>query len=79
VPNRQLLTALGWIAGYRTKLVLEPTAQIVAVGVRDELGNVASTVASAYASDRQEVPAAAGSHPALVMLASAARGGKDRT
>jgi hypothetical protein len=39
---------MGQLAGYRTKLALRPTDHTVAVGVRDELGNVVSTVTAAY-------------------------------
>ncbi|HYG64267.1 MAG TPA: VWA domain-containing protein [Thermoanaerobaculia bacterium] len=48
VPSRQLLAARGQLAGYRTKLTLRPLEHTVAVGVRDELGNIVSTVTAAY-------------------------------
>jgi VWFA-related protein len=49
VPNEQLLTAMSQLAGYRTKMALRPAAQTVAIGVRDELGNIISTVTATYA------------------------------
>jgi hypothetical protein len=63
VPNDQLLTALGQVAGYRTKLAMRPVAHTVAVGVRDELGNVVSTVTLPYSPGQAEAaePPAAGS------------------
>ncbi|HYG64266.1 MAG TPA: VWA domain-containing protein [Thermoanaerobaculia bacterium] len=48
VPNDQLLTSLGQLAGYRAKLALRPVEHTVAVGVRDELGNIVSTVTASY-------------------------------
>ncbi len=44
IPNDQLLTALGQVAGYRMTLMIRPEEHSVAVGVRDELGRVESTV-----------------------------------
>ena len=44
IPNDQLLTALGQVAGYRMTLLMRPEEHSVAVGVRDELGRVESTV-----------------------------------
>jgi VWFA-related protein len=69
VPNEQLLTAMGQLAGYRTKLALRPVAHTVAVGVRDELGNVASTVTASYTPGQgpdvaPAAPAPASSTPA---------------
>lgn len=43
IPNDQLLTALGQVAGFRLTLLLNPGEHAVAVGVRDELANVDST------------------------------------
>jgi len=61
VPNEQLLTAMGQLAGYRTKLALRRTDHTVAVGVRDELGNMISTVTAAYEpGGAQSAAAAAG-------------------
>ena len=48
VPNDQLLTALGQVAGYRARLRLRPIEHLVAVGVRDELGNVESTATTEF-------------------------------
>ncbi len=44
IPNNQLLTALGQVAGYRMVLEMRASGHEVAVGVRDELGRVESTV-----------------------------------
>ena len=43
IPNDQLLTALGQVAGFRMTLVMKEEEHEVVVGVRDELGNVEST------------------------------------
>jgi hypothetical protein len=60
IPNEQLLTSLGQLAGYRTKLALRPVEHTVAVGVRDELGNIVSTVTVPYTPGlTPEAPAAA--------------------
>lgn len=48
VPNDQLLTALGQTAGYKTTLRLRKEAHIVAVSIRDELGNADSAIAVEY-------------------------------
>jgi VWFA-related protein len=48
IPNDQLLTALGQVAGYRMTLLMRPEEHAVAVGVRDELGRVESTVTSSW-------------------------------
>jgi hypothetical protein len=58
VPNDQLLTALGQTVAYRARLRLRPLEHLVAVGVRDELGNVESTVTTTFVPG--EVQAAAG-------------------
>ena len=44
IPNDRLLTALGQVAGYRMMLLMRPEEHAIAVGVRDELGRVESTV-----------------------------------
>ena len=44
IPNDQLLAALGQVAGYRLVLEMRGEEHVVAVGVRDELGRVESTV-----------------------------------
>ena len=44
IPNDKLLTALGQVAGYRMVLQMRGEEHEVAVGVRDELGRVESTV-----------------------------------
>ena len=44
VPNDRLLTALGQVAGYRMVLQMRGEEHVVAVGVRDELGRIESTV-----------------------------------
>ena len=48
IPNDRLLTALGQVAGYRMTLLMRPEEHAVAVGVRDELGRVESTVTSPW-------------------------------
>ncbi|HYG61022.1 MAG TPA: hypothetical protein VEL74_00450, partial [Thermoanaerobaculia bacterium] len=48
IPNEQLLTALSQHAGYRTKVSLRPSSHVIAVSVRDELGNAESTVLTPY-------------------------------
>ena len=48
IPNDQLLTALGQVAGYRMTLLLEDGEHSVVVGVRDELANVSSTTTMAH-------------------------------
>jgi hypothetical protein len=69
VPNKQFLTALGWVAGYRAKLVLPPTAHTVAVGVRDELSHAISTVTGVYPPERWAAEAAAARASALTLAA----------
>lgn len=48
IPNDRLMASLGQTAGYRTRLVMRPGEHTVAVGVRDELANVSSTVTQLY-------------------------------
>ena len=48
VPNDQLLTALGQMAGYKATLRLRNETHTVAVSIRDELGNADSAVAVPY-------------------------------
>ncbi len=48
IPNDRLMASLGQTAGYRTRLVMRPGEHTVAVGVRDELANVSSTVTQVY-------------------------------
>lgn len=48
IPNEKLLTALGQVAGYRMTLLMRPEEHSVAVGVRDELGRVESTVTTTW-------------------------------
>jgi VWFA-related protein len=48
VPNDQLLTALGQTAAYKATLLLRPQPHTVAVAVRDELGNVDSSLATSF-------------------------------
>jgi hypothetical protein len=48
IPNDKLLTALGQVAGYRLTLLMRAEEHAVAVGVRDELGRVESTVTDLY-------------------------------
>jgi hypothetical protein len=52
VPDAELLTALGQTVAYRANLLLKDGTYTVAVGVRDELGNVGSTVTAAYTPGR---------------------------
>jgi VWFA-related protein len=58
VPSEQFMATLSQLAGYRTKLNMRPIAHTVAVGVRDELGNVVSTVTVPYTPRRASGPAA---------------------
>jgi VWFA-related protein len=44
VPNDQLIAALGQRAAYRARFAIRPVRQHIAVSVRDELGNAASTL-----------------------------------
>ena len=44
IPNEKLLEALGQVAGYRLVLLMRPEEHSIAVAVRDELGQVESTV-----------------------------------
>jgi VWFA-related protein len=53
VPNDQLLTALGQTAAYKATLLLRPQPHRVAVSVRDELGNVDSSLATDYTPGSQ--------------------------
>lgn len=53
VPNDQLLTALGQTAAYKATLLLRPQPHTVAVAVRDELGNVDSSLATSYTPGSQ--------------------------
>lgn len=53
VPNDQLLTALGQTAAYKATLLLRPQGHTVAVSVRDELGNVDSSLATSYTPGSQ--------------------------
>jgi VWFA-related protein len=48
VPNEQVLAAMGQTVAYRTSLTLRPESHVVAVGMRDEIGNQGSTVTAAY-------------------------------
>jgi hypothetical protein len=48
VANDQVLAAMGQTVAYRTNLMLRPEHHIVAVGVRDEIGNQGSTVTAPY-------------------------------
>jgi VWFA-related protein len=48
VPNDQLLTALGQTAGYKTSLLLRAEEHVLAIGVRDELGQVESAATVKY-------------------------------
>jgi VWFA-related protein len=65
IPNEQVLTSLGQTVGYRATLLLRPGAQLVAVGVRDEVGNVGATVTAAYtAGQGPPQPAKLGEAPA---------------
>lgn len=49
VPNEKLIEALGQLATYRTRLELRAAArQTIVVSVRDDIGNLSSTVAVAH-------------------------------
>ena len=54
IPQTQLADALGQVAGYRMVLRMRPEEHAVAVAVRDEIGQVESTV-----TDRWQPPALA--------------------
>ncbi len=48
IPNEQLKASMGKLAGFRVNLLVRPERQTVAVGVRDDLGHVDSTVRAAF-------------------------------
>jgi VWFA-related protein len=48
IPNEQLQASMGKLAGFRVNLLVRPERQTVAVGVRDDLGHVDSTVRAAF-------------------------------
>jgi len=48
IPNEQLQASMGKLAGFRVNLLVRPERQTVAVGVRDNLGHVDSTVRAAF-------------------------------
>jgi VWFA-related protein len=74
VPNEQLLTTLGQLAGYRAKLALKAVDHTVAVGVRDELGNIVSTVTASYTPGQaSEAPPAPPTAPEPAAAPSADR------
>ncbi len=60
VPNDQLLTALGQTVAYRARMRLRPMEHVVAVGLRDELGNVESTVTTRFVPGEFQAAAPAG-------------------
>jgi VWFA-related protein len=51
IPNDQLQAMFGRTVGYETRLAMRPMEHVVAVSVRDELGNVTSTVTAAWRPD----------------------------
>ena len=51
VPQAQLAAAQGQSVAYRTTLVLRPGWHTVVVGVRDEYGNVNSTLTFLYGEE----------------------------
>lgn len=63
VPNSDVLTAMGQTVAYRTNLMLRPQAHTVAVGMRDELGNVGSTVTAPYTPGQAPPSQAASTSP----------------
>jgi len=48
IPNDQLRASMGKLAAFRVNLLVRPEEQTVAVGVRDDLGHVDSTVHAAF-------------------------------
>jgi len=48
IPNEQLKASLGKFAAFRVNLLVRPEKQTVAVGVRDDLGHIDSTVRAAF-------------------------------
>jgi VWFA-related protein len=56
VANDQLLTALGQTAAYKMPLVLRPEEHRIAVVVRDELGNLDSTVVTSFKPGQTAAP-----------------------
>jgi VWFA-related protein len=48
IPNDQLKVSMGKLVSYRINLLVRPEQQVVAVGVRDDLGHVDSTVRAAF-------------------------------
>ena len=57
VPNEQLLTALSQTAAYKMPLLLRPEEHSIAVTVRDELGNVESSVTTVFKPGQTAAPA----------------------
>ncbi len=54
VPNDQLLTALGQTVAFKTNVLLRPEEHVLAVALRDEIGNAESTAKASYTPGRQE-------------------------
>jgi VWFA-related protein len=48
IPNEQLKASLSKFAAFRVNLLVRPEKQTVAVGVRDDLGHIDSTVRAAF-------------------------------
>src|SRR5262249_62115726 len=48
IPNEQLKASLAKFAAFRVNLLVRPERQTVAVGVRDDLGYIDSTVRAAF-------------------------------
>jgi hypothetical protein len=48
VPNQELLSALGQLAGYRTTLMMREGDHVVAVGVQDRISRVSSAASAVY-------------------------------
>jgi len=44
IPNDKLLAALKGVGGYRVGLVIRPGLHQIAIGVRDDVGDVTSTI-----------------------------------
>lgn len=58
VPNSQIFEALGQTVAYRTSLLLRRGEHTLAVGVRDEVGNIGSTVTAAYTTGEESAAGA---------------------
>ena len=63
VANDKLMSALGESVGYRVEIAVRPGEQAIAVGVRDELGHLDSTVIAPWKPAQSARATPAGAHP----------------